>query len=190
MSIKIEGGDWESCKNMVYKLSLDKFNKMKNKRPDVEFDDVLSEAYCIYAQCLTTYRGNRGMKFSTFLYQNLLGRLKDFYNFGQKLIIHYENYNYQDKEGDVKRFEENIVSPDYNLDRFNSELYAEAKEYLSYEGFVTFKYICERKYEAANRHVFPPVNILARKLGYSNQIMESIMYEIKMFWNQIGCKIA
>ena len=189
MSIKIEGGDWESCKNMIYKLSLERFNLMKNKRPDVEFDDVLSEAYCIYAQCLVTYKGDKGMKFSTFLYTNLRARLLDFYLFSVKQLFHYEDYNYVDKDGSVKRFEEDLVT-DYDIDKSTKDLIQLAKEELSYEAYRSFEYIINREWEAGNRRAFPTNAKLAKALGYNVQIMDSIMLEIKQFcWKNMNWQI-
>lgn len=189
--MEIEGGDYESCKNMIWKLSLDRFNLMKDKRPDVEFDDVLSEAFCIYAQCLKTYKGNKNTKFTTFLFTNLKARLRDFYFYSQKQIYHYEDYNFVDKDGSVKSYEDNIVSPDYNYAKEQMfELYKKAKEELSYEAYQTFKYIVERKWEVGNKRVFPTNIKLAKAMGYSIQIMDSIMFEIRLFWQQKGCYVA
>ena len=137
--MEIMGGDYESCKNMIYKLAKERFNLNKKNRPDVEFDDVLGEAYCIYSYCLVNYKGNKGMKFTTYLYQNLLSRLRDYYLRTLKPISHYEDINLVGKDGSVKRYEENIASPNYEID--NEVLFKTAKEELSYEGFIVFKYI-------------------------------------------------
>lgn len=186
--MEIMGGDFESCKNMIYKMALDRYNQNKKRRPDVEFDDVLGEAYCIYSYCLANYKGNKGMKFTTYLYQNLLSRLRDYYLRTLKPISHYEDINLVGKDGSVKRYEENISSPDYDID--NEELFQTAKEELSYEGFVVFKYIVRREWEVGKRRMFPTNSGLAKHFGYSIDIINSIMCEIKQFWNKTGWQVA
>lgn len=188
--MEIVGGDYESCKNMIYKLALERYNLNKKRRADVEFDDVLSEAYCIYAQCLKTFEGSKGMKFSTYLYTNLVARLRDFYNHGQKQVYHYEDFNFCDKDGSVKRYEESIVSPNYNLDSMNDELWEKAEKELSYEAIITLKYILSRKWETAVKRTFPKNTVLANRLGYTPEIMDSIMGELKSFWHNESIKIA
>ena len=107
--------DFESCKMMIYKLVDRKYHSMKFKRPDVQFEDLLSEGYLIYSMCLANYKGNKSTKFTTYLYQNLLGRLKDYYNCTLKPITHYEDMNIGDGD-DEDRYENSLVS-NYDLER-------------------------------------------------------------------------
>ena len=188
--VEIKGGDYESCKNMIWKLSLTKFNANKSSRPDVELDDVLSEAFCIYSQCLQSFKGNKGMKFSTYLYQNLAARLNDYYCFGQKEIKHYEDLNFVGKDGAVKRYEDTIVSSNYELDKSTKELFEVAKEELTYEGFIVFQYIVKREWETERKRTFPTEAVLAKHFGYSLDIMRSIMGELRQFWNKTGWLVA
>lgn len=179
--------DFESCKNMIYKLALNQYKKNRLRRPDVQFDDVYAEAQLIYANCLKSYTCSKGCKFTTYLYQNLLGRLPDFYRCTMKQIIHYEDF--QDKNcDDASSFEGNIETCDYNLD--NSDLLETAKEELSYEGFQVFKYIISREWENAHAKVKPATKSIASKFGYPEFVIESIMGEIKQFWNRIGYAVA
>ena len=186
--MEIKGGDYESCKNMIYKLARERYNKIAKARPDLEFDDLLGEAMCIYSQCLTTFKEGKGMKFSTYLYMNLFQRLIDFVNLGLKQITSYEDFNLVGKDGAVKTYEESIVSPDYELS--NEELYKAAKEKLSYEGFIVFKYIVRREWEVGKRRMFPTNSSLAKHFGYSIDIINSIMCEIRQFWNKTGWLVA
>ena len=190
--MEIAGGDYESCKNMIYKLALERFNINKKNRTDVEFDDVLSEAYCIYAQCLTTFEGDKGMKFTTYLYQNLVARLRDYYEHSHKKLLHYEDFNFSNNHSgnDTFRFEDNLVSPDYNIDLMNNELLELAEKELSYEAIVTLKYILSRKWETKTKRTFPKNSVLANRLGYTPEIMDSIMNELKSFWNNKGVFVA
>ena len=186
----IEGGDYESCKNMIWKLALDRFNKNKKRRPDVEFDDVLGEAMMIYTNCLENFDGNKGMKFTTYLYQNLVGRLVDYYKFGMREFSHYEDMNFKDDSGKDKRYEDNIESCNYDISSQTNELMITAKEELSYEGFQVFKYIIGREWENARQKCYPRNAYMCKRFGYTPEIMESIMSEIRHFWNKIGYAVA
>lgn len=185
---EIKGGDYESCKNMIYKLALDRYHAISRQRPDLEFDDLLGEAMCIYSQCLTTYSGSKGMKFSTYLYMNLFQRLIDYTMFTMREVKSYEDFNYVGKDGSVKTYEESIVSPNYEIN--NEELFKAAKDELSYEGFIVFKYIVRREWEVGKRRAFPTNSGLAKHFGYSIDIINSIMAEIKQFWNNTGWQVA
>ena len=187
---EIKGGDYESCKNMIYKLALDRYNLMKKKRADVEFDDVLSEAMYIYSLCLTTYKNGKGMKFSTYLYQNLLARLRDYYKFTFKRFYNYEDMNFVDKEGETSRYEDNIISRKYEIDEYSQELIKVAEKELSYEAIVVLKYILSMKWQSAKVKNFPSNIRLANHFGYSMGLTESIMGEIKRFWSNIGWQVA
>ena len=185
---EIVGGDYESCKNMIYKLALERYHKVRKQRPDLEFDDLLGEAMCIYSQCLTTFKNSKGMKFTTYLYMNLYQRLIDYTMFTMREIKSYEDFNIVGKDGSVTKYEETIVSPEYEID--NEELFKIAKEELSYEGFIVFKYIARREWEIGRIRTFPTESVLAKRFGYSIDIMKSIMAEIKQFWNKTGWLVA
>lgn len=189
---EIVGGDYESVKNMIYKLALNKYSAMRKKRPDVEFDDVLSEAMYIYSLCLTTYKGGKGMKFSTFLYQNLVGRLKDFYNHQFKVVLCYEDLVRQNDKGNMvdKSYEASIESVEYELDENTKEMLEVAKEELSFEGYTVLKYIVSMEWQKGKIKNFPKNTWLATHFGYSLPLMDSIMGEIKSFWNNQGYLIA
>lgn len=186
--MEIQGGDYESVKNMIWKLALERYQKESRKRPDLEFDDILAEGMCIYSTCLTTYKEGKGMKFSTYLYQNLYARLRDYCQFTMRKYHHYEDFNLVGRDGSVKQYEETIVSPDYNLN--NEELLAAAKEELSYEAIQVFKYILSRQWEGTRQKTKPTDAYLAKHFGYSPELVQSVMYEIKMFWNNIGWCVA
>ena len=184
------GGDYESCKNMIYKLARDRYYKVSKNRPDLEFDDILGEAMCIYSTCLTTYDKSKGMKFTTYLYQNLIARLRDFTKFGLREIHHYEDFKPSGKNTTEVSYESMIPSMNYDL---QSEIMECAKQELSYEGFNVLKYILGREWDNAfgkRRVLKPSVSSMCCRFGYSEEIMHSILYEIKMFWNKIGYKVA
>jgi len=186
--MEIKGGDYESVKNMIYKLALERYNTIRRKRPDLEFDDLLGEAMCIYSQCLTTFKNSKGMKFTTYLYMNLYQRLIDYTMFTMREIKSYEDFNFVGKDGSVKSYEESIVSPEYEIS--NEDLFKAAKEELSYEGFIVFKYIVNREWEVGRRRMFPTNSSLAKHFGYSEDIINSIMCELRQFWNKTGWLVA
>lgn len=185
--MEIQGGDYESCKNMIYKLALERYHKC-GRTEEVEFEDLLSEAMCVYAWCLANFKNKKGMKFTTYLYMNIRARLRDYMLCTVKPLGHYEDFNLVGKDGSIKTYEESIVSPDYEIN--NEALFKSAKEELSYEGFVVFKYIVKREWEVGRRRTFPTNSVLAKHFGYSEDIMNSIMAEIRQFWNKTGWQVA
>jgi DNA-directed RNA polymerase specialized sigma subunit len=186
--MEIKGGDYDSVKNMIWKLALERYHKECKKRPDLEFDDILGEAMCIYSTCLTTYKESKGMKFSTYLYQNLYQRLIDYTMFTMRKYTHYEDFNIVGKDGSMKQYEETIVSPEYDIN--NEELLASAKDELSYEAFQVLKYILSREWEGPRQKQKPTDAYLAKHFGYSLDLVKSVMYEIKRFWNNVGWQVA
>ena len=190
----IQGGDYESCKNMIYKLARDRYNLMKKRRADVEFEDVLSEAMYVYSLCLTTYKNGKGMKFSTYLYQNLVARLRDFYNHTFKEFITYEDWNMTNGDrssaADYKRYEDNIISREYEIDEHTEEFLEVAKEELSYEGYIVLKYIVSMEWQKGRTKNLPANTWLANHFGYSLELTNSIMSEIRNFWNEQGYLVA
>ena len=188
--MEIKGGDFESCKNMIYKLSRNVYKQAKTvyHRDDLEFEDILNEGFLIYSMCLKSFKNNKSNKFTTYLYTNLWGRLNDYCRVTMKQISHYEDLNFVGKDGATRRYEESINSLDYEIN--NKELYELAKEELSYEGFTVFKYIVRREWEVGNRRAFPTNSVLAKHFGYSIDIINSVMGEIKQFWNKTGWQVA
>lgn len=182
--------DFESCKNMIYKLALSTWKKKRFERPDVQFDDVYAEGQLIYAQCLQSYSGSKGTKFTTFLFQNLMGRLEDYYKCTMKEISHYEDFATNAKHNGTEdnSYESTIESRNYNID--DNELMVVAKEELSYEGYQVLKYIISQEWVNAHAKARPNTLSISRKFGYTPAIVDSVMGEIKSFWNRIGYAVA
>lgn len=187
-----ETNDFEKYANMIYKLALREYHGRKAERPDVQFDDVYSEGLMIYTMCLKEYDGSKGMKFSTYLYQNLWARLADFYKCGLKPISHYEDFSNANRVKDTKHssFEETLTADNYEIDERTKDLIDVAKEELSYEGFQVFKYIISYEWLGKKAKIKPSVKSISQKFGYEPVIVDSIMAEIKQFWNKEGWKVA
>ena len=178
--------DFESCKKMIYKLVDRKYHKMKFKRPDVQFDDLMSEGFLIYSMCLANYKGDKSAKFTTYLYTNLVGRLDDYYHCTMKKIVHYEDFNLNDSD-DEERFENQLVS---NYDLNNSDLLVCAKENLSYEAYKVFEFIVSCKWQNAGNRSNPSDAVIAKAIGLPRIVVSSVMGEIKQFWNKTGYAVA
>jgi len=176
----IESANFSGCKNMIYKLALNRWSKMRHNRPDVEFDDVLAEAYLIYAWCLKNFQDDKNTKFSTYLYIQLRGRLADYYDATYKVMDLYENIVENNEDEDD--YESNIVSKNYDLSDETNEIYESGKECLSYEGYEVLKYILSREWENEKKHNYPNVGQISSKLGYPRDVVLSAMGEIKTFW--------
>lgn len=184
-----ESTDFESYRNMIYKLALSKYRSIKKSRPDIQFEDLHSEAMLIYTMCLRSYKGSKNTKFSTYLYTNLLGRLKDYCNHTLKPITHYEDFNrYLNAPDEYKRYEDYIVSYYDNVN--NKELFESAKEKLSYEGYQVFKFILSMEWVSKKVKTKPSVKSIMEKFGYEQMIVESILGEIRDFWNNEVCAVA
>ena len=174
----------DNCKNMIYKLAMDRWFRMKKNRPEVEFDDVLSEAYLIYAWCLQNYDNSKNTKFTTYLYMQLRGRLCDYYNFTFSYMDLYENYAIKSDSFDDNSYEDLIVSGNYELDEETEDLYVLAKEELSFEANEVLGYILSRDWENSQRHCGPSIGQICKKFGYPRQVVESVMGEIGAFWRK------
>lgn len=174
--------NFNGCKPMIYKLALSRWSRMKHNRPDVEFDDVLAEAYMIYAWCLKNFQNDKGTKFSTYLYLQLRGRLADYYNVTYKVMDLYENIVENNEDND--NYEDNIVSKDYDLSEETDEIMESALNDLSYEAFVVLKYILGRTWESKVRHSCPSIGQMTKHIGFSRETIDSAMSEIKSFWQK------
>lgn len=174
--------DFESCKNMIWKEVITRFNKMKNKRKDVEFDDLLSEGYMIYSWCLQSYEEKKGSKFTTYLCMNLKGRLRDYYNHTFKEINLYEDSALKNRNPQVDDYETTIKSIEYDLSEETKSIIEDGENELSYEANEVLKYILSREWETKMRRNMPSNAQISKKFGYPSEIVESVMFEIKQFW--------
>lgn len=174
--------NFKGCKAMIYKLALSRWGKMRHNRPDVEFDDVLAEAYMIYAWCLKHYAEDKNTKFSTYLYLQLRGRLADYYNVTYKVMDLYENIAENNEDGDA--YEDSIVSKEYDLSDETEEIMENAHKELSYEAFTVMKYILGRTWENEKRHRCPSMGQMTKHIGFSKETIDGAMGEIKSFWQK------
>jgi hypothetical protein len=175
------GLSYEGCKNMIYKLALDRWARMRCMRPEVDFEDVLGEANMIYAWCLQHYSTDKNTKFTTYLYMQLRGRLRDYYNFTFSYMDLYENMVSPENSGD-DTYEDKIISKEYNIDRQVDEFCEDARLDLSYEGNQVLRYILSREWENSRRHNAPSAGQISKKFGYPRPVVESILNEIKGYW--------
>lgn len=181
--------EFEMCKNLIYKEVLKRWTLMKKFRSDVSFDDLLSEGYYIYAWCLRNFESGKNAKFTTYLYIQLRGRLKDYYGFEHKPMELYEDRNCL-SEDDSQTFEEKIPSKNYDLDSERAEIYEKGSEELSYEANQVLKFILGREWESKMRRNKPTNAQISRKFGYPPEVVESVMGELKMFWEKLVLSAA
>lgn len=182
--------EFEMCKNLIYKEVLKRWTLMKKFRNDVSFDDLLSEGYYIYAWCLKNFESGKNAKFTTYLYIQLRGRLKDYYGFEHKPMELYEDQFHKDDGFYDNSFEDTIVSKDYNIDCENEELMEAAENSLSYEGKKVLGFILSREWESKMRRNKPTNAQISRKFGYPPEVVESVMGELKMFWEKLVLSAA
>lgn len=177
---------FDNCKNIIKKLVGERYQRMRISRPDVDFEDLLSEGYAIYAWCLQNFNDSKNMKFTSYLYMNLKGRLADYYKCTVKPINLYEDYRYTQKEVVDDTFEENIVSKPYDLSSEVSSIYSEAEENLSYEANLVLKYILSRDWESATRRTAPSLAQIRKRFGFTQEVVDSVMGEIKSYWKKVA----
>jgi len=171
---------FDQYKNLIYSLVRERWQKQRYSRPDVSFDDLLSEGYYIYSWCLNHYDGSKNAKFITYLYIQLKGRLVDYYKITHKKVNLYEDCATDDAKSD---FESCLNSLDYKLGEDNT-LYKDAEEQLSYEGNQVFRYLLSCKWMNDGRRKKPSYGQINEKFGYPYEVIDSIMGEIRMFWNK------
>lgn len=187
-----ENSDFKQYVNMIFKLARKTYRHNVLKRPDVQFDDVYSEGMLIYSRCLKEYSNSKGMKFSTYLYMNLEARLNDFYKCTMKPIEHYEDFVIEGGVGGKPiRYEETLTDSRYEEnDLRTKDLMETAKAELSYEGYKVFEYILSYEWVGKKAKTRPSVKSITEKFGYTPEIVDSIMGEIKSFWNKDGWQVA
>lgn len=175
--------DMKMYENLVYKLALDRYNKMHNTRKDVELDDVVGEAWWVYSWCLKNYQAGKGMKFSTYLYMQIRGRLADFYKIQSKPMNLYSDMNIM-SEGEEKEYIETIPKDYSDHSKIGYEILEEAKEELSYEGYITLAYILSRKWQSRPTIRKPTPAALKKGTGYPPEVLQSILGEIKGYFKK------
>ena len=180
--MKCKDPQMESVRRMVYKFVNHQWKWcVANRRDDIEFEDLEGEAWWVYSWCLSNFDGKKGMKFETYLYMNLKSRLKDYCTVTMKPISRYPLYS-DDDDGD--KFEESIAADSRNGDAENAELMADAKEWLSYEGYRVFEYIVSREWECRGHSTKPSSLQIRNKTGFPSIVVDDAMSEIREFWQE------
>lgn len=172
-------------RDMVYKFVNRQWKICKeSRREDIEFEDIEGEAWWVYAHCLRNFDAKKGMKFSTYLYQNLHSRLRDYCKVTMKPITSYPIFD-EDDNGDT--FEERLRA------REESDItpfMAEAKEKLSYEAYKVLEYIVGWQWISEFHKTKPSLSQISSVTGFPSIVVNDAMSEIKMFWNDVGYKVA
>ena len=183
-SAVLNNSSFNTCKNMIYSLVLERFKKMKHSRPDVSFEDLLSEGYYVYSWCLNNYTEKKNTKFTTYLYLQMRQRLLDYYFSTHKIFGLYEDVLINDKEKENHTYESAIVSKDYNISKTSEELIQEAKKELSYDAYQVFDYILGREWETKNNRKTVYKKQIIKHFGFPEDIGDSIWNELTNFWSK------
>ena len=175
---------FDDYKNMLWKLALARYNTMHNLRRDMEFDDVLSQAYLIYAWCIQNFKEGKGMKFSTYLYMQVRGRLADYYNHNLKPMTLYEDFSMEDDEDGF----EVTLTKDYTSSNGRVlDLLDDAEKELSWEAMTTLRYLMSNKWRNLRSGKCPRNSQLTKALGYPPEVLDSVMGEIRGFLKRRKC---
>ena len=138
-----------------------------------DYKELEAQGYWIYCQCVKKHNPAKA-SFSTYLTNNLRGRIRDY------------------ARGWVKQIEEIEATDEINLDTFlaapvqiDVNTFLEyAKEYLSDWGFLFISWLCDNAWMTNKRQVTIPIvcNIFEINRDEARQLFR----EVRLFWNDRG----
>ena len=164
--------------NMIQKLA----HKV-SRLYQVEYEDMEAQGYLIYCECLQNYEITKA-SFSTYLYINLVGRLKSYALTvsRQKGIALYDllNDDISDLDEDTSAL---LSTEDDNVTQ--QELLDEAKKCLSHDSYIILKWIISRTWERKGKHK-PSINTVVELFGWNRIKVKKCWDECKNFWLNEG----
>lgn len=150
------------------------------KRYGAEYDDVEAQGFLIYCTLMESYDMSKA-SFSTYLYIQLWGRLKD-YAGKMKSVADREGgvlMVQDDDEWVEDSFLTSVESRDYDLN--NDELFRRAKNDLDNDSFKVFEYVASFEWRKAGR-AMPTVTSVMRKFNVSRERAGVLWGRCRDFW--------
>jgi hypothetical protein len=151
----------------------------------MDYDDVEAQGFPIYCISLKDFDKKRA-SFSTFLYRNLSGRLRDYC----KMKTERENIDYyfpgtsdlEDERTDIG-FDTFIArEPGPNTE----QLLAYAKCYLTSGAYKLFKWLLDDRLEESRSKTNPSLTAIAKRSHIEFGILKMYWKELFDFWNLRG----
>lgn len=170
-------GQFEKYVNLIRNVSWN-----ISKKYSVEYEEVEAQGFLIYCMILDSYDVSKA-GFSTYLYIQLCGRLKDF-ACGVKDVEVKEN-------GKLFALEENEQDPflltyeSRNYDLNNDEIIERAKKNLDADSFNVFSYIISFEWLKENRRK-PTVSDIMRKFNIKRDCAVILWNNCKNFWLNVA----
>lgn len=154
-----------------------------SKKYGIDFDEMESQGFLIYCECLKKYDITKS-GFCTYLHIQL-NRLNDFgltYTRQRGSLI--QDYFSSQDDFKEKNYEQEIESKNDSLSM--NELLEDAKESLSDEAFQLLTWIVKREWERKNKRT-PTIAMAVKKFqNVSKEIIEQAWNELSVFWNREG----
>lgn len=155
-----------------------------SKKYGVDYEDVEAQGFLIYCMILESYDVSKA-GFSTYLYIQLSGRLKD-YAEGIKNISNKENgvvLELNEDEYKTDPFLLSCESKDYDLN--NYEIIEKAKKNLDADSFNVFNYIINFEWLKENRRK-PTITDIMRRFGVNRDKANTLWDNCRNFWLNVA----
>jgi len=183
---------------MKTKIKFDDYVKMIQSRAHyysrcyrIAYEDVEAQGFLIYCISLQDYEKKKA-SFSTFLYRNLSGRLRDYCrikNGKEKFDCSLDKLTICEK-----RSFDNRTNDDVHFDLFSARengpsmeqflLYAEC--YLSPLAFKILKWLLNDGLSDFKSKTNPSLNVMSKVLSINLDTLKGIWQELSDFWNMRG----
>lgn len=166
--------EFERYQRMIQKLA-----HMASDRFSVEYEDMEAQGYLIYCECVRSFDITKA-GFSTYLYINLSGRLKDY---GTSIIrqrgifLHDMLDESLDDRNSLLAIEDNYTTLDNLLDF--------AKKMLSDDAYLLFKWIVSFKWERKGRKT-PSLSSAIESFDWGKTKIKRCWNECRAFWQNEG----
>lgn len=174
----MENAMFEKYANLVRKRAHE-----YSDRYNVDYDELESQGFLIYCECLENYDVSKA-NFCTYLYIQL-NRLGDYvktYLRQQGVLI--QDYYSNEADFNIENDYEQMLPARENSIQLNDFLRA-AKEELSNEAYEVIVWILGRSWEGWYRRK-PTLTVAANHFNSPIQAMEKIWEECRTFWNSKG----
>lgn len=168
-------------------MQFEKYQRMIQKvahnigiRYSVDFDEMEAQGYLIYCECVQKFDITKA-SFSTYLYINLTGRLKDFAESYTRNPCVSLDAIAADLDTSVDSnpclATEDGITQDMILDT--------ARDFLSEDGYSIFQWILGRSWERKGRRT-PSVEAAMKAFGWTRRHTQSCWDECRDFWRAEG----
>ena len=159
-----------------------------SKKFGVDYDELESQGFLIFCECLEKYDISKSASFCTYLYIQL-NRLGDYVKTYKRqegcLIQDYFAFDGYDEDCE-ENYEMNLPATEFSPDVL--DLLKEAKESLSEAAYNLIVWLVGRSWECKNKRT-PTVSMASKYFRSSKHAMEKLWEECGNFWNSKGFQL-